>query len=202
MDKKEALSIIFSASEKFRQNLLNNNMLFIYEADKRVHYIETIFLRKHFLHLTGAVIDKRRIKSAVEFFNICCNKRLYTSAFEFSEDGTTVMKLEVLCYLMDIQKCANMTGYYNGNYLNLRTERIVGNVKACLGFIYDKGLGYYIPNTLLKEDCRKTIVGSPLKIVAVLRKPITGREYNEVCYIKKDIDINIIKALEGVIVDI
>lgn len=202
MDKKEALSAIYSSLEKFRQNLLNCNILFIYESNKQISFIETVFLKRHFLHLTGAVIDEKRIKSAVEFFNICSRKQLYTNAFEFSDDGTTVKKLEVLQHLMDIQKYSKMTGYYNGNYVNLQTERIVGNVRACLGFIYDKELGYYIPNTALKEDCRNVIAGSPFKIVAILKKPNNTKYYTEMCYGKPDIDFEMIKSIEGVYINI
>ena len=198
MDKKEALSILFSAAERYDQNLLNNNLLFVYRVGTELHTLETVFLKRNFLHLTGVFVDEKTIASANSFYNICLGKRLRQDAFDFYPDGTTVMKLEVLRRLMDIQNCAHMIGYYNGSYLRLKTDRIVGNIFACLGFMFDDLTNCFIPNTALKVDSRDVILGSPIPIQAILRKSTTSCEYTEICSIRKEMSIKELNQIKRV----
>ena len=198
MEKKEALGIIYTAAEAYNMNLLNNNLLFVYKLENELRTFETVFLKRNFLHLTGVFIDETAIASANSFYNICLRRRLRQDAFDFYPDGTTVKKLEVLKRLMDLPSCAHMIGYYNGSNLHLKTERIVGNVFASLGFVFDDQAKHFVPNTALKVDCRDVIAGSPLLIQAILRKSNQSHEYNEICSIRKSITIDELNRIERV----
>lgn len=198
MDKKEALSIIFDAAERYERNLLNNNLLFVYKVENSLCAFETVFLKRNFLHLTGVQVDEKAIVSANSFFNICMSKRLRQDAFDFYPDGTTIKKLDVMKRLMEIHKNAQMIGYYDGSFLRLRTDRIVGDVFACLGFVFDEEAGCFIPNTALKVDCREVINGTPSQIQAVLRKSKSCNEYAEICSKRKGVLVEELNTINRV----
>ena len=63
MNKTEALKIILEAAEYYHKNLENQRLLFIYEKDKKLSYIESIFISRNFLHLTGVKILNKKIKN-------------------------------------------------------------------------------------------------------------------------------------------
>ena len=99
------------------------------------------------------------------------------------------MKLDVLPQLMRIHESAKMTGDFSSFSVSLHTEKIAGNIYACLGFVKVSS-GYYIPNTALKEDIRNITYRPQDRVLAVLRKPITQELYNELCYTAKGINIH------------
>ena len=198
MEKKEALGIIYSAVEAYDANLLNCNFLFVHRSGNELLTFETVFLKRNFFHLTGVFIDEKAIVSANSFYNICLRKRLRQDEFDFYPDGTTVKKLEVIKRLMELPSCAHMIGYYNGSNLHLKTDRIIGNVFACLGFVFDDQVKHFVPNTALKVDCRDVIAGSPITVQAILKKSNQSHEYNEICSIRKTISIDKLNALERV----
>ena len=53
--KKDIIKILYSSAKKYKENLLDKNIMFVYEnkVTKKLSYIETIFKNYHFLHLTG-----------------------------------------------------------------------------------------------------------------------------------------------------
>ena len=63
------------------------------------------------------------------------------------------------------------------------TDKLVGNTKAFLGFIFQNG--FYIPNTALEEDIRNFSLYQPQKVLAIFRKPVDIGQYQELCYIAK-----------------
>jgi len=102
--------------------------------------------------------------------------------FGYREDGNTVKKISVLPILMNINKNAKMLGDYVQDKVYLHSDKIIGNINSCLGFV--KKDNYYICNTSLKEDIRK-IVFNHKKIICILSKKIQERKYNEITYINK-----------------
>ncbi len=148
MKKSAALKIIFDCAEIYHNQLENNNLLFVFGTVKSTQYLEAVFLARNFLHLTGVVYHKR----SLEFYNAALDKRLGISDFSLIPNGTSEMKLLVLPKLMEVYHSAKMIGDYNSTKFVLYTEKLAGNITACLGFIR-KGR-YYIPNTALKEDIR------------------------------------------------
>jgi len=105
-------------------------------------------------------------------------------------DGTTRMKLMVFSIAMNIHKTAKMVGDYSGNKMRLNTDKISGNVSACIGFTKAKEYsGLYVPNTVLREDIR-TVVHKPTKrILAIFRKPKDTKLYAECTYTAKGISL-------------
>ena len=101
------------------------------------------------------------------------------------------MKLSILPQLMKIQTCAKMVGIYDHKKSVLYTEKIAGNIYACMGFIKEND--YYIPNTALREDIRDISVQPQKRVLAIFKKNIPQKFYDEIpCYLAKKVDISIL----------
>lgn len=181
MNKEDAVAILYKSAELYEKNLANKNLLIVYRNEAGgVAEIELLFLKKHFLHLSGVQIDRDSV-SSTRFFNLCINKRLSVREFDFSPNGTTVQKLCVLNQLMSIPQKASMIGIFDGNRLHLQTKYLVGSVHACMGFVIDDKSGYYIPNTALQADIRDLCRDKPRQILAILSKNTKDTKYTTVC---------------------
>ena len=88
---------------------------------------------------------------------------------------------------MQIDKKARIVGDYNSQKLYLSTDKLIGNINMCLGFIKENN--YYIANTALKEDIRN-IVEEQGRIVLILKKNIKDKKYNEILYKNKNVNQN------------
>lgn len=176
MDKKDALSIVFSCAQLYKNNLINRCLLFVsMDKYKTIQVLEVTFDTSNFLHLTGFKINTRQISPA-QFFNLCYNKRLSEDNFEFSSDGTTELKMKALPILVKSNLAENMIADYGGNRPKLYTEKLAGSVKASMGFIKDSKTEKYVPNTVLCGDIRKES-HSISRIIATYRK-----RKNEITY--------------------
>ena len=188
--KEAALKIIVSCAEKYRQELDGRTFLFV-TMDKhgRAGQIEFSFHGHNFLHLTGVrlVSSSGKIASADDFFHRCLSHRLSERDFDFSEDGSTVLKLDVLPMVVRRDLSANMIGDFDTGRPLLYTEKLAGSVCACMGFVYDVALNQYIPNTVLKEDIRN-ISRNTKRVIAIFRKQIGAERYEELTYQAKKID--------------
>lgn len=203
MDKKEALRILFETAKSYKENLCDKNLLFVtINKHNKVEIIETVFKKSNFLHLTGIqvyentnitdidILQQKEIYSkANKFFDKCISKRLSEKDFEFSEDGKTILKLEVLPLIVTKNLSAKMFGLYNNSKPALYTERLIGGVSACLGFVKIKNNNYYVPNTLLNQDIR-TITTGYNRVVAVYRKHIKEHSYSELVYLAKKVTLD------------
>lgn len=140
---------------------------------------------------TGADAKKTDISTkeitAIPFYEKCLDHKLSPDDFEFAEDGTTMLKLEILPSLITKNLSASMIGDYNSNKPKLYTEKLAGGVKACMGFVSDTASGFYVPNTVLKEDIRDN-VSNWLRIIAIFRKPVAYKKYTEITYMAKKTD--------------
>ncbi len=204
--KKQAIKIITSCAEKYKNELENKTLLFIC-ADKHKSIIcyEFSFYNWNFMHLTGVKTDFQNSDSApekpigylhaIDFYNRCLSHKLSPKDFEFSDDETTHMKLSVLPYVINKNLNANMIGTYNLNKPNLYTDKIAGGIKACMGFVIDENHNSYVPNTLLKEDIRH-IVNNYARIILVFRKDIHEDNYKELTYRAKNVTWDKVKIPE------
>ena len=180
MSKEEALKIILNCSKMYHENLENKNILYIMQDKlEKISYLETVFLSRNFLHLTGVKISNKKIKSSSEFYDLCLKNQLSISDFEFNSNGTTAKKLNILQNIMQIHKISKMVGEYNGLKKYLYTEKLIGTVNYCIGCINKNN--YYIPNTVLKEDIRD-IIHNQYKVMFILRKEIKDKKYKEITY--------------------
>ena len=202
--KYDAIRIVTSCAEKYNYELAGKTLLFAYsDKHKNVNFSEFSFYRYNFLHLTGLrtnLVNNNfttqkditdRI-SADDFFQKCLSHKLSPFDFDFAQDGTTPMKLDVLPSLITKNLSANMIGIYNDQKPLLYTERLTGSIHGCMGFILDHNSAQYVPNTVLKEDIRN-ITTNTNRIIAVYRKSIENFSYKEVTYIAKKIDWDKIK---------
>lgn len=199
--KEQALKVVVACAKQYRENLANKNLLFICQDKyKRVSTIEFSFDATNFLHLTGLKVKKPKYNandmdsadnpddtiSAKEFYEKCLEHRLSTTDFEFAKDGTTPLKLDVLPRLISKDLSATMIGDYNSRNPKLVTDKLAGNIVACMGFVPTGPTGRYVPNTVLKADIRDYI-GSFLRVIAVFRKPMDAELYTELTYAAKNI---------------
>ncbi len=187
MHKKQAvLKVLFKAAKLYQDNLRDNNILVVYRDKPKTNkfcYFECIFEMRNFHHLTGTKISKGY--DVKIFYDKCLNKRLTIDEFELSDDGTTYLKKDVLEKSMQIQHMAKMVGIYNNNKPRLMTDKLVGNINCCVGFV-KRDSGYYVPNTVLKTDIRDEIIESK-QITAIYMKTKNEEKYNRMCYLAKGI---------------
>jgi len=59
--------------------------------------------------------------------------------------------------MMDIQKVTKIEGDYNSQRPYLIADKLVGNVKFCLGLLRDEKRACYVPASTLLEDIAKMI---------------------------------------------
>ena len=100
--------------------------------------------------------------------------------FDMPQDGITETKLSILPQLMQLHRCAKMIGDYDNTRPLLYTEKLAGNISACLGFTREKD--YYIPNTALREDIRNISVSPTKQVLAIFKKDAKQELYTTLCY--------------------
>lgn len=187
-EKMQILKTILSAASSYELYLKNRNMLFVYQLDTHTYaYIESVFEARHFHHLTGTKL-KNGVK-AVDFYERCIDHRLSINDFDLPGDGTAALKMQVIEQLMSLHRTSNMVGVYGGNGVKLYTEKSVGNIRGCMGFVADKDSAYYVPNTILKADIRNE-VEKPYRLVAIFMKEIQQESYDTLCHQAKGLDVD------------
>ena len=168
--KLDAIKVICNAAKTYHKKLANRNFLIIYKnrSNNAIENFEALFLPRNFLHLTG--LSYINPKNSSDFYTKCLSNNLSENDFTFKEDGTTDLKLKALPQIVNFSKMSKMTTIYSNTQPRLYTERIAGNVTACIGFVVDNNNGYYVPNTCLFQDIR-TLGMQANQILAVLSKP-------------------------------
>ena len=205
MRKREAIGIITTCAAMYDKNLVNRNFLFVYGSEEQPFYMETVFLPRHFLHLTGVKLpedkgnDPELAQSSVDFYQRALKHRLRESDFVMSNDGTVEMKLSVLTSLMNIHKVSKMVGTYDSSKALLSTEKLAGTVTACMGFVREKSSGYFVPNTALREDIRNITLRPQEKVLCVLQKEVKDATYTAICYKAKTVQLKDIPFSEKVV---
>ena len=157
--KPDAIKVVCNASKIYHKKLANKNFLVLYKnrSNNAVESFEALFLPRNFLHLTGLTYINP--KNSSDFYRKCLSNNLSEDDFTFKEDGTTDLKLKALPQIVNFFQMSKMTTLYSNTQPRLYTERLAGNVTACVGFIVDDNNGYYVPNTCLLQDIR-TVSGS------------------------------------------
>lgn len=197
MKKEAALKILFKSAQLYKENLVNNNLLFIcMDKHKRTSSLTIQFATTGFLHLTGVKFNDRKSMNSGEFFDKCLKRRLSLDEFELAKDGTTEKKLQILPLLFSKNLSATIVGDFSARTPVLVTDKLVGGVKGCIGFVYERTTGFYAPNTVLNLDIR-TYISNQLRIIATYRKKKTDRGYEEIVYAAKKIDWEKIKYPQG-----
>ena len=197
--KEDAIRIVVSCAEKFHNELEGKSLLMIL-ADKhnRTSYIEFSFYGYNYLHLTGLKVKRafgaskelsvdNDIISANDFYRRCLNHKLSASDFEFSDDGTTALKLDILPNVISKNLSAKMVGDYDSPKPRLYTDKLAGGTNGCVGFVVDGNSYRYVPNTILKEDIRNCC-SSLMRVISIYRKSINDHDYAEIVYMTKKIN--------------
>ena len=190
MKKEAAIKIITECAKAYRENLANKNLLFLFGTSRTPEYFEASFLPRNFLHLTGVKLSAR-LSSSTDFYDLSLRGQLSPADFDMPQDGITETKLSILPQLMQLHRCAKMIGDYDNTRPLLYTEKLAGNISACLGFTREKD--YYIPNTALREDIRNISVSPTKQVLAIFKKDAKQELYITLCYTAKKIDISVVK---------
>ena len=160
MNDNQVANAIVKNAKIYKANLENKNILFIFQSreNKEIGSIETLFEPKQFLHLTGVLINRKNVRSAIDFYELAISEKLNPSHFQQENKRLVEDKLNAFNQTMFIHKTAKEIGNFNNNSANLYTDKISGNTTACLGFIVNDGV--YIPNTNLYSNVR-TFISQP-----------------------------------------
>ena len=194
MDRKDYIASIYEAADRYGECLLNKNLLFVYlEKPNKIGIMETAFRDYNFMHLTGVTFASEKKMSATKFYQDSIERRLKQKALLFRTDGTTEQKLTILPTMINAYLSAKMLGDYSGGRMSLLTERLAGGIRGSIGFVYDRN--YYYPNTVLKGDIRDSI-DRPRRVLAVFRKDISSKKYEECTYVAKNVDLSKLKIPE------
>lgn len=206
MSKKENdLKTLIETAKLYQENLADKNLLVIYQdrSTKKYLYVEFVFYKSNFLHLTGVNFKDSTDENmkSVLFFNKCINNELSLNDFTYRSDGTTRMKLDILREIVSINKTATMIGDYNQSRPTLITDKISGSVSACMGAVLNEK-NYYVANTALKEDLRN-VVSEWHPIKAIYVKNIDEKKYNIANYTRyaKDFDYNLVESVVAILMD-
>jgi len=192
MKKKEVINIIVKCAKLYEKNLAGKSILFLYLENNVLNYVEIIFQKSNFQHLTGVEINNK--KEPKSFYNKCLKRVISEEEISLKKDGTSELKLLVLEQLMNIDKNARMLGNYNNSNLYLYTEKVLGTTSATLGI--KRVNKYYIANTALKGDVRN-VASNINKIICIMSKAVEQKLYDVVTYKAKDFNLdNIQKNIE------
>lgn len=198
-DKSKAVRVITECAVKYKLNLLNKTLLFVCtDRCNHVFTYEVSFKVGNYMHLTGCIpavsfitdkngksIGEKRI-SAPDFFRNCIKGRISEDSFNFSDNHTTPLKLEVLPYLMEKDISARQIGNYNQRGLVLDSTKIIGNVRACMG-LKETETGKLVPNSTLNADIRDYITDSR-RVIATYRKSIGTDKFTDIVYSAKGVE--------------
>lgn len=190
MDKKEALRIIYQCAELYQKNLCDQMLLIISATSSmnKTFATEILFERTNFMHLTGVKFEDGKYIPPDTFYTLCLSRRLSMDAFELAADGTTEQKLLVLPEIVGrTNLAANMIGDYYDRKPSLITDKLAGNIRGCIGVVYDVKRKNYAPNTVLNLDMRLSIQNKQ-RIIATYRKHKKAKAYTELVYKAKKVD--------------
>ncbi len=199
MEKKEALGIIFKCADLYQNNLCDQMLLIISANNSmsKTFATEILFERTNFMHLTGIKFEGGKYISPNTFYTLCLSRRLRVNDFVLAPDGTTERKLLILPEIVGRNNlAANMIGDYYDRKPALITDKLAGNVRGCVGVVYDTTRKNYAPNTVLNLDMRLSIQNKQ-RIIATYRKHKTAARYIELVYKAKKIDWAKIKFPDG-----
>lgn len=173
VDKRAIIGKCCAAARSYKDNLLGTTVLFVHRDGAAAGYFEATFGPEHFAHLTGLKPNhgpERGVTSRM-LFELAAAGELAEADVAWPRRLDLVeMKLEVLPAMTRIDTSARMTGEHDDSpIVDLRTDRLAGNVAACMGFVWADDS--YVPNTVLKADIRNLTADSPQRILAVWKKP-------------------------------
>jgi len=187
-DGQIALGIIEHA-KKYQSNLENKNIMFVFENrdNKSIDIFETEYPPINFLHLTGVNINRANVTGAYDFYKLAIKGELNPSHFIVKDKGKVERKIEALSQTMSIHKTGKEIGDFYGTGGKLYTEKLSGNVFACLGYRLDDTM--YVPDTNLKDNIR-LFTAKPHPILVTLRKNVSDEKYTEITHVKKGLDFS------------
>lgn len=191
-----------ACADLYKSNLEDKNFMLVYSGKNTpFQHIELRFKGYHFLHLTGVQTVRRAYDagdfnlgvSALEFYQRCLSRCLSVDQFYVRNPNICNQKLDVLPSLIQLHKSCKMIGEYNYSGPLLETDLIIGNVHGAVGYVKPISTEFWVPNTVLKKDARNLIPPkNQRQVTAILRKGIFDKEYTNLCYIAKGININLL----------
>ena len=183
MKKDQAIKDLRQFANDYAEKLEEKKLLFIFSDFPRLDYLQVRFRKNNFKHMTGVETSL----SPSLFYDACLHGKLSENDFEFSKDGTTQLKFQIMNGIINIFRTGRFIGEYNGKRPYLITDKLVGNNNYCLGL--KKNIKYYSPNSVLKANITKEIYLPPKEIRATLRTDVSKDKYDELCYLRSSINL-------------
>lgn len=197
MEKADIIRIVSKAAKVYDTNFKTKRTLVIDGALNSPSYMEIKASPENFLHLTGLKVNKSHILRNITnknqnpfevFYEKALHNRLVADDFDI-KDESTEEKLSVLVNALDITSDLRKIGSLNKLHRDLKTDILIGNGGACLGFI-KADEKCYIPNTVLKSSINEETCGKFTSVRAILNKGIAEKEYNNIAIADKKIDLS------------
>lgn len=182
MSKKDRAIEILTDSAKVYDDLLKNKSYLIISYSnvfKSYRHFEIVFNSANFMHLTG--VDTR-LKPSV-FYKKCLNNRLSKNDFELKNNGTTMLKLELLPKMFELNIYRTIGDYSEfSDYIKIEADIAAGNNKGTLA-LKNIGNNLYIPCSLLRDSIDNRISSlSKQKITYIYSKNKNDNKYRDIIY--------------------
>jgi|GEM_PF-1490368 len=190
MTNEQIANEIIKYAREYQSNFVGKNVMFVFKSRQNasIGAFETDYPTPNFLHLTGVDINRNTVSSATAFYDLAIKGELNDSHFTVREKRKVEGKLSAFSQTMAIHKTAKEVGDYVGNMGKLYTEKLSGNVFACLGYRLDDTV--YVPDTNLNRNINLFVKKPHAFILATLRKNVSDEKYTEITHVKKGLDFS------------
>lgn len=182
----------------YDEKLNNKRFLIAFENNNVYDFIEIVFVKSNFLHLTGIIFDG----SPNEFYKKLSRNQLNLNTISEKADGTTRLKLDVLTNVESLFRAPSNIGDYNKGKVNFYSDKIMGRSSGYLSLGLKYKTNNFAPQSLLKENY-KSLTFDPKPVLLVMRAAVDEYDYNKVMYKNKRFDTTkITDNINGKICDI
>ena len=184
---------IVNAASFYAKELVGHSIAVMFmDSSTSVESYIAHFGERNFMHLTGVCHTSIKHFDARRFFHLALEGRLIQDDFKMIDRHTTRRKLDVLESTLKGITHATMIGTYNNSGPLLVTDKIIGNVHSCIGFMTDRATGLNYPNTLLNTDVRQKLHNYK-RVCAIFRKRDDEESYSEMTHVVKNMPWKIIQ---------
>lgn len=187
MGKSQIIRRIHNAAKQYKNYFVGNTYMFIYENQ----YVEVMFKKSSFLHLTG--VDTKL--SAEDFYKHALKKNgLRPVEISFNTDHPYVLAEKKTQYLADLYKITltdvviatdvvTMTFTYSIGITNLEFVICLGDDTDSAGNVL---YGYKIPYSFRIEEIQNSKFNDLHEVTHVLKKETGSKKYNVLTFGKKE----------------
>lgn len=173
---------------RYGQLLCDKNYLYVYGSEESPKTVEVTFQKENVMHLLHIKLNNLSVE---DFYQRCYNNGLSIRDYNIQKD--TDEKIENFNAVLNIGKASQMLGDFDSFRIKLKTDKIVGNVFQCVGFVKFNNR-FYVPNTSLSGDIRD-FSSCPEKILLTFEKNIKEQKYKKIIHKGKNVNEDAVRKL-------